>query len=130
MPKKTARRSIANKQIMYCDECENEIKEETDDYIQCDKCAKNFHAQCSTLSRREFDRLLKNENEPFNCHFCKERGGEIRQELNTIKRELKKLDKLEKLDQLTESINFMSAKFDELFTDVAENKKNLRSQRS
>lgn len=126
MPKKAARRSIANKiKITYCDKCENEIKEETDDYIQCDKCGKSFHSLCSNLSRREFERLLKNENEIFKCNFCKEEGGEIRNELNAIKTELKKLEKLEKLDQLTESIMFMSAKFDEMFKEVAENKKKL-----
>lgn len=125
MPKKPIRRSIANKNNLYCNQCENEIKEETDDYIQCDKCMKNFHSQCSSLSRREFERLLNNENELFKCQFCREGGGEIKEELNTIKKELKKLEKLEKLDQLTESIQFMLAKFDEVFKDVAENKKKI-----
>lgn len=69
---------------------------------------------------------MKNESELYSCHFCCEEGdGEIKKELSTIKTELRKLEKLEKLDQLTESINFMSAKFDEVFKDVAENKKKI-----
>lgn len=125
MPKKPTRRSIANNNKILCDQCEYEIKEDSDDYIQCDKCGKSFHSQCSGLIRREFERLLKNEKEMFLCQYCKEGGGEIRKELNTIKTELKKLEKLEKLDQLTDSINFMSAKFDEVFKDVAANKKKI-----
>lgn len=106
MPKKQVRRSIANKiKYILCDQCECEIKEESDDFIQCDKCGKNFHSHCSSLSRGEFERLLRNENELFNCHLCADGGGEIKSELNLIKTELKKLKKLEKLDQLTESIN-------------------------
>lgn len=124
MPKTTSRRSIASKK-MICNQCKKEIKEECDDYIQCDKCKKDYHFVCSDLNRREFDRLLKNESEQYSCEDCKEEGGEIRKELNTIKSELKKLQKLDKLDQLTESINFMSAKFDEVFKDVAENKKRI-----
>lgn len=123
MPK--TRRSLANKNIVNCVKCENEIKEESDDFIQCDKCMKSFHSQCCGLSRKAFELLLKNEEELFSCYICNEGGGELRKELNTIKTELKKLEKLEKLDQLTESINFMSAKFDEVFKDVAENKKKI-----
>lgn len=125
MSKTTGRRSMANKKIINCVICEFEIKEESDNFIECDKCGKNFHSQCTKLSKREFERLLKNEKELFICHLCKEGGGDIRKELNTIKTELKKLEKLEKLDQLTDSINFMSAKFDEVFKDVAENKKKI-----
>lgn len=126
MSKKPVRRSMAiNNKISNCVICEYEIKEETDNFIECDKCGKNFHSQCTKLSKKEFERLLKNEKELFVCHLCKEGGGEIRKELNTIKTELKKLEKLEKLDHLTESINFMSAKFDEVFKDVAENKKKI-----
>lgn len=124
MPKTTSRRSIASKKIP-CNLCKKEIKEDCDDYIQCDICKKDYHFVCSDLNRREFDRLLKNESELYSCEECKEGGGEIRKELNTIKSELKKLQKLDKLDQLTESINFMSAKFDEVFKDVAENKKKI-----
>lgn len=125
MSKQSIRRSIANKNIIVCDQCENEIKEESDNYIQCDKCKKTYHSQCSGLSRREFERLVKNKKELFNCQFCKEDDNNVRQELNIIKTELRKLNKLEKLDELTESINFMSAKFDEVFKDVAENKRKI-----
>lgn len=125
MPKQSVRRSIASKKTL-CAKCTKVIKEESDDFIECDKCGKILHSQCSDLSRREFERLLKNENEIYNCQFCKGDDGNIRQELNTIKTELKKLEKLDKLEQLTESINFMSAKFDEVFKDVAENKKKIK----
>lgn len=125
MSKKGVRHSIAKKKNILCNSCEYEIKEDSDDFIQCDKCGKNFHSQCSNLSKKEFERLLKNENEMFMCQFCKDGNGEIKRELNTIKKELKKLEKLEMLDQLTESISFMSAKFDEVFKDVAENKKKI-----
>ena len=54
--------------------------------------------------------------------MCKDGYKEIRNELTAIKIELQKL---EMLDQLTESINFMSAKFDQVFKDVAENKKKI-----
>lgn len=124
MPTNKARRSLAIKQKLLCNHCENEIKEESDDFIECDKCGEYFHFKCSKLSKKEFESLLKNEKEIFNCHLCKGDGA-IRKELNTIKTELKKLEKLEKLDQLTDSINFMSAKFDEVFKDVAENKKKI-----
>lgn len=124
MPKTTARRSVAKKKTI-CDQCKYEIKEDLEDYIQCDKCGKSFHSQCTKLSRREFERLLKNESDLFTCHCCDE-GGDIRNELKTIKTELKKLEKLEKLDQLTESITYMSAKFDEVFEVVQENKKKIK----
>lgn len=124
MPKKPNRRSVASKKII-CNQCECEIKEETDDFIRCDKCERDYHSQCSGLSRREFERLLKNDSEIYNCQHCKEGGGEIKKELKRMNEELKKLEKLDKLDQLTDSINFMSAKFDEVIKDVEANKKKI-----
>lgn len=127
MPKSTKRRSVANKKKRLCDHCKKEIKEESDDYIQCDKCGNSYHSQCSGLSRREFDRLYEHDDELFSCQLCESGNGngEIKKELITIKTELKKLEKLEKLDQLTESIQFMSEKFDVMIKDVAENKKKI-----
>ena len=70
--------------------------------------AKNLpHSQISGLGRREFERIVKNTREPFNCQFFKE-DNNIKQEVNTIKTELKKLNKLEKH-----------------FKDVAENKRKI-----
>lgn len=124
MSKKQSRRSIAKKKNI-CIKCEKEIKEDSDDYIQCDKCGKDFHSQCSGLTRREFERLLNNESELFSCHYCADEKEDLKQELKKINTELKKLEKLDKLEQLTESINFMSAKFDEIIKDVEQNKRKI-----
>lgn len=69
--------------------------------------------------------MLQNENELFKCQICEEEGEDMRKQLKTINTELKKLEKLEKIDQLMDSINFMSAKFDEVFKDVQQNKKKI-----
>ncbi|XP_075162787.1 uncharacterized protein LOC142235420 [Haematobia irritans] len=120
-------KSQTKKKIL-CKRCEEEIKEESEDFIQCDKCSNSYHSQCSGLSKREFNRLCENDKEAFICQACEPLGGEdgeIKRELKTIKTELKKLEKLEKLDQLTDSIKFMSEKFDELIKDVKDNKKQI-----
>lgn len=124
MSKKQARRSVGNKKIT-CFKCEKVLKEEYDDFIQCDKCGKNFHSLCSGLTRREFDRLVDNESEQFSCHYCSDENEDLKQQLKNINSELKKLEKLDKLEQLAESINFMSAKFDEVIKDVEQNKKKI-----
>lgn len=124
MSKKQSRRSIVSKKI-FCKHCESEIKEDSDDFIQCDKCEKSFHFKCSNLTRREFERLLKNETELYSCQLCAQDNGEIKEELKKINNELKKLEKLEKIDQLVDSITFMSEKFDEVIKDVEQNKKKI-----
>lgn len=121
MSKRQTRRNMVIKKII-CIKCEKEIKEESDDYIQCDKCGKDFHFRCSGLTRREFERFLNNESELFSCQSCAGDNEDIKQELKKINTELKKLDKL---DQLTESINFMSAKFDEIIKNVEQNRKKI-----
>lgn len=128
MPKSAARRSHGKKKTI-CFKCEQEIKKETQDYISCDKCEKLFHFKCSGLSKREFEKFIDNESAVFMCCFCKEEETdeehELRSELKTIKTELRQLKKLEKMDELSESIKFMSSKFDEMFKDVNENKKKI-----
>lgn len=58
MPKN--RRRNISKIVVNCFKCEHEIKEESDNFIQCDKCLESFHSQCSGLSNRAFELLLKN----------------------------------------------------------------------
>lgn len=124
MSKKRPRRSFVTKKII-CKHCESEIKEDSDDFIQCDKCEKNFHFKCSKLTRKEFERLLKDESELYSCQLCAKDNGETKEELKKINIDLKKLEKLEKLDQLMDSITFMSEKFDEVIKDVEQNKKKI-----
>ena len=44
---------------MVCLQCKRNIKEETDYFIECNKCAKNCHLQCTELSKTDFEYLIK-----------------------------------------------------------------------
>lgn len=119
MPPK-GRRSVKKPEFI-CGQCRMEIKE-NEEYIQCDKCAKNLHAQCSSLDKRQFQHLLDNESEQFFCNVCNEGGDTVKEELSQIK---KQLNKLNQLSELNEAMNFMSQKFDEIIRGVAENKRQI-----
>lgn len=119
-----SRRSLKNKKIV-CDQCKLQIKEEAEDFIECDKCAKKFHSQCTKLDKRQFQHLLNNESELFTCHLCEGGdGGEggVKSELMEIKTKLQKLDQLSEIQQ---TMNFMSQQYDDILKGVAENKKKL-----
>lgn len=112
------RRSIKNVQFV-CGQCRMDVKE-GDDYIQCDKCAKILHALCTSLYKRQYDHLLSNESEEFICDFCDKGGsGNVKEELNEIKKQLYKLDQL---SQLQETMNFMAKQYDDILRGVAEKK--------
>lgn len=114
-----SRKSVNNKKII-CAQCRMEVKEETEDSIECDKCCKVFHVMCTKLDKRQYDQLLKNCNEEFVCHLCVGNDG------GAYTVELQRIDaKLNKIDQLTEAMNFMSSKFDEMIKGVSENKKKI-----
>lgn len=125
MPK-SSRRSLKNKKII-CAQCKLCIVEENEESIECDKCNKNFHVVCTSLDKRQFEYLLKNEREEFVCHLCennKSNNFSVKEELSDIKQELKKLDQL---SVLNETMTFMSKQFDDLIRGVAENKKKVES---
>lgn len=114
------RRSITNKQI-FCGQCKLVVKEDEEDFIECDKCSKVYHVVCTTLDKRKYEYLVKHEKEEYICHLC-DNSGTLKSELNEIKAELKKLDQL---TVLHETMTFMSNQFDEILKGVAENKKKL-----
>lgn len=113
----TRRKSLKTKKM--CDQCKIEIKEDKEDNIECDKCAKRFHSQCTRLDKRQFEHLLNNENEIFTCHICEGGEGEIKNYLLAIKTQLSKLTDIQ------EAINFMSKQYDDILKGVVENKKRL-----
>lgn len=128
MPK-TSRRSVrsAKPSKTICGECELEVKEEREDNIQCDKCAKIFHALCTKLNKRQYDQLCENEEEEFECHKCVGNDNTVRSELLEIKTKLSKLNKLDQLAELQESVNFMSSKFDQVLKGMLENKEKIKN---
>lgn len=67
------RRSNNIKIKVICEQCKMQVKEEEENFINCDKCAKKFHSQCTKLDERQFEYLLNNESEIFTCHICE--GG-------------------------------------------------------
>lgn len=119
------RRSIQNAKL-FCGQCEMEVKE-NEDNIDCDKCAKCYHALCTSLNKRQFEHLLKNESEEYVCNACKECDGTVKEELVEIKKQLKQLKKLDQLSSLQETMTFMSKQFDEIIRGVAENKKKIEA---
>lgn len=125
MPPK-GRRSIQNNKVI-CTQCNLEIKDD-DEFIECDKCSKKYHVVCTALNKREYEYLLKHEEEEFVCHLCdgnnNNNSGTLKKELNEIKTELKKLDQL---SNLHEAMTFMSKQYDDILRGVAENKKKLEN---
>lgn len=122
MPK-TSRRSVQVKNKIICIQCKLAIKEESEESIECDKCSKTFHIQCTHLDKREYQYLLNNESELFTCHLCEGGDKELRNELRQIKT---KLDKLDQLSELQTTMQFMSKQYDELLKGVVDNKKKLK----
>lgn len=120
----TSRRSIKTKKII-CGQCKLEAKEDEEETIQCDKCLITYHALCTKLNKRQYKRLMENENEEFVCHVCDESGGDVQRELSEIKKQLTQLDKLNQLDAMQQSMTFMSQQFDDILKGIAENKKQL-----
>lgn len=120
MAGKNHRKSNTNK--ITCEQCKMQIKEKEEDFIDCDKCAKKFHSQCTSLDKRQFQFLLDNEREMFVCHLCEGGEGGLKNELTAIKT---KLNKLDQLTEIQEAIQFMSKQYDEILKGVAENKKRL-----
>lgn len=97
-----SRRSISVKKLI-CDQCKLQIKEEKEEFIECEY-------------------LIKNESEIFTCHFCEGGEGGLKNELMEIKTKLTKLDQL---SDIQESMQFMVKQYDEILKGVAENKKKL-----
>lgn len=120
MPDKKRRSVKINKII--CDQCKLQIKEEEDEYIECDKCAKRMHSQCTKLDKRQLDYLMSNESELYTCHFCDGGENDVKSDLVDIKTKLGKLDQLKSIQ---ESIQFMSTQYDEILKGVVENRKRL-----
>lgn len=113
------RRSI--KVATICGQCGIEVKEENEENIQCDKCAKIFHSICTKLNKRQYEYLLANEDEEYVCHLCVNKSsGSVRDEIKEMKTEINK-----KLDTITTAIEFMSKQYDILFKNIAENNKKL-----
>lgn len=115
------RRSVLIAKVI-CGQCKMEIKEEKEENIQCDKCAKLFHSLCTKLDKRQYEHLLDNESEEYVCHLCDESNGSVKEELKEIKT---KLNKLDQLSAVTEAIEFMSKQYDEILKGVAENRKKV-----
>lgn len=122
MAGKHHRKSINTKSKIICEKCKMQIIEEEDDFIDCDKCAKKYHSQCTHLDKRQFEHLLNNESEMFICHMCKGGDEELKNELSAIKT---KLNKLDQLTDIQEAIQFMSRQYDEILKGVAENKRKV-----
>uniref|UniRef100_A0A1I8NKJ5 PHD-type domain-containing protein n=1 Tax=Musca domestica TaxID=7370 RepID=A0A1I8NKJ5_MUSDO len=118
------RRSLKKKNI--CFQCKLVI-EENDQSIECDECEREYHDVCTQLDKRQFKCLLDNENEEFVCHVCNNKKGNknnisVKDELEDIKRELKKLDQL---SVMHETMTFMSQQYDDILRGVAENNRKL-----
>lgn len=113
-----SRKSINRKKVI-CMQCKGEVKEETEDSIECDKCCKAFHVMCTKLDKRQYEQLLKKTDEEYVCHLCVGVDGSLTVQLQNINA------KLNKLDQLTDSVNFMSSKFDEIMKCMTENNKKI-----
>lgn len=120
MPHKK-RGGVKNTKII-CGQCKLQINEDEEEYIECDKCAKKMHSQCTKLDKRQFDYLVNNESEIYNCHFCDGGESDLKSDLVDIKTKLAKLDQL---TSIQESIQFMSTQYDEILKGVVENKKRL-----
>lgn len=119
----TSRRSVKNTKTL-CGQCRMIVKEDKEENIECDKCGKIFHALCTKLDKRQYDRLLKNSEEEYVCHLCDDDVSTA----GTVKGELQQIQsKLNKLDQLQESMNFMSAKFDEVLKGISDNRKKIQN---
>lgn len=70
--------------------------------------------------KRQYDQLLKNDEEEYVCHMCDINTA------GTVQEQLQRMDtKLNKLDQLAESMHFMSAKFDELMNGITANRRKI-----
>lgn len=119
----TSRRSVKSKKIV-CIQCKIEINEKEEDAIECDKCEKKFHVICTMLDKRQYDYLVKHNDEEFICHLCADNSGTIKNELCLIKTELKKLDQI---SVLQETMNFMSKQYDDILRGVEENRKKLET---
>lgn len=115
------RRSIQNNQIL-CGQCKLVVKENEEDFIECDKCRNIYHVICTSLDKRRYEYLLKHDKEEFVCHLCDCSSGTLKTELNEIKTELKKLDQL---TVLQETMMFMSKQYDDILKGVADNKKKI-----
>lgn len=116
-------RQSAKPKKINCGQCKLQVEEEEDDTIQCDKCLITYHALCTKLDKRQYNKLINDENEEFVCHVCNnESGGNVKSELTAIKTQLNKLNQL---DDMQESMMFMSKQFDEIIKGIAENKKKL-----
>lgn len=115
----TGRRSTKPKKV-FCAQCKLGVNEEKEECIECDKCAKTYHAMCTKLNKKQYEHLLNNEDEEYLCHVCDINNSA------TVSEQLQRMEsKLNKLDQLAESMNFMSAKFDELMNGISANKKKI-----
>lgn len=115
----TGRRSLRSKKIV-CAHCKLDINEDKDDYIECDKCSKLYHIICTKLDKKQYEHLLKHEEDEYICQVCDDKPDAM------ITNQLKRMEeKLDKIDRLTESVEFMSSKFDELMKSIHVNTKRI-----
>lgn len=104
-----------------CSQCKLCI-ETGDEVVQCDKCQKTLHAQCSDMDKCQLADLKANPNQVFVCHFCENlQQSSISIGLNEIKQ------KLNQLDDISKAMQFMSSQYDTILCAVTANKKSIEA---
>lgn len=90
---------------------------DSDGSIQCDSCERTYHPQCTKMDKREFEKLVDDDSQEFNCHLCNKSTFES--DLSAIK------EKVNQLDDINKAIQYMSSQYDEILRGVKVNKKKI-----
>jgi predicted nuclease with TOPRIM domain len=108
---------------MQCGKCHETLIKE--DVISCSSCKKESHFYCQGITENGFGRMTKNTKNRWDCNECKASRESKKGEIQSVN------DENNNIQQLTESVQFMSAKFDEFNNTVGKmlnEMKELREQ--
>lgn len=108
---------------MQCEKCRETLIRE--DVIICSTCKKESHFYCQGITENGFDRMTNNTKNRWDCNECKVSRESKKEEIQSVN------DKANNIQQLTESVQFMSTKFDQLNITVGKilnEMKELREQ--
>lgn len=90
---------------MKCGECHETLIRE--DVIICSSCKKESHFYCRGITENGFGRMTKNTKSRWDCNECKVSWESKKGDIQSVN------DENKNIQQLTESVQFMSTKFDQ-----------------
>lgn len=104
--------STSKKRKIICGECKGSVISDEEDSVECSNCKKWIHFQCSTLNKKQIQKVVEDEEAVFKCQFCEPKPSTHSSTDDTLQ------IILNKMNELTTTVKFLSKQYDEFFKEM------------